>query len=305
MYKLPDLPAPDSEIREITDFIELECLKKGSSGLEEIIDAISQLEDNDLTNGNSIDEPVRDRIMEAFNELNNRNKYCNNNYPFELFNEGYVVKIKKDIDPFILVLYSFLIFATRLNMTKKRVHDSIDGTEIFEEISSLVMSKYLGPRSNSFVFGTASENGSFENRINELCTCLNEGGGLKQKYIKSAKPKDDGLDIVNWSAFSDEHIGKLISFGQCKTGTSWERQLSVQPNSFINLWLQEQLHILPLKVFFIAEALERSTKLDRIIIKKESLFFDRCRIMDYYPNVDKKLENNIQSWVKAVKLAHF
>ena len=303
-YKLPQLPAPDSDISEIIDFVELECLKNKTTSVQHIIEAISLEDENDITDGNPIDEPIRDRVEEAFNEVNGRNIQCNGNYPFELSTEGYVMTHKTKFDKSITSLYTFLLLATRLNMGIDRTHAGINGTELFEEISSIILSKYLGSRSHNFVFGTGSTNGSFRERINELCSLLNEGVGVSEDYLDVANPKDAGVDIVNWIPFSDKQTGKLISLGQCKTGTSWHNTKPVQPQKFADLWLKKPILVSPIKIYVISEALEKNKKFEIIVSDKDSIFFDRCRIMDYYMQFETDLQGRIDNWVNSALEAH-
>ena len=103
-----------------------------------------------------------------------------------------------------------------------------------------------------------------------------------------------------WKPFSDKNPGKLIGFGQCKTGTHWKKELTIlQPDSFCKKWFQEQPTVNPLRLFFISESILRNKWYEHST--DGGILFDRCRIMDYLPiNEPLPFLPKIKKWNTAI-----
>jgi hypothetical protein len=88
----------------------------------------------------------------------------------------------------------------------------------------------------------------------------------------------------------------LIGFGQCKTGTSYEsHRRDLRPEDFCKKWIQIPFNQDPIRLFFIADVLERGKFWKRSL--DSGIMFDRIRIMDFLPNnIDNTLEQNICAW---------
>ena len=98
------------------------------------------------------------------------------------------------------------------------------------------------------VFGTAAGVGGFREKIGHLCRQLGEGGGVKAEA--SPNLRDGKLDVVAWKPFADSWQGKLMIFGQCKTGTHYRDMLmQLQPDDFCAKWLRERPPVVPLRAF--------------------------------------------------------
>ncbi|HLP44674.1 MAG TPA: hypothetical protein VK469_01940 [Candidatus Kapabacteria bacterium] len=141
-------------------------------------------------------------------------------------------------------------------------------------------------------------------KIKSLIKQLGEGEGFKNRNETSPYTnKDDDLDVVLWKSFSDNCPGKLIGFGQCKTGTYWKSQLKIlQPFSFCSKWFSDMPPVLPIRLFFISESILRNRWYENVA--EGGVLFDRCRIMDYLPV--KEIEeaplflSKIKTWNKMV-----
>ena len=118
-------------------------------------------------------------------------------------------------------IYKYLLLATRLNMKDDRRHAGCDGAHLFEELAAESARCYLGDRSESLVFGTAAGTAGFSGKVDDLCARLGEGGGFRNPDDVAPTERDGKLDVVAWKSFSDRRPGKLIAFGQCKTGTHY------------------------------------------------------------------------------------
>jgi len=300
MYKLSSgVPSPRADLNELADFVEIECLKNTQFSRNETIAALGRLDENIDISSKKIIERLELKVDDVFSEFDFRINSCNNAYPFSFDSSGKVLKVKTDIDLSTLYLYQFLLLATRLNMLNNKVHEGIDGTLLFEEISQQILSNYLGLRAESFLFGTSNHGKSFEEKINTLCTSLNEGNGFINRNEKSSgQIKDDSLDVVAWKPFSDNSAGKLIAFGQCKTGTTWQDTTAkLQPDSFCGSWFKDSPPVPPIRMFFVCEALLRNQWYTTV--KKAGVLFDRCRIMDYYQEFSGELLDKIKIWSDA------
>jgi hypothetical protein len=302
MYKIPNIPNMNADINEIADFIEVECIKNKNISAREIISALDRLDDHSYQNGVPEDDPLEIIIQNAINEIDQRNKYCGNRYPFAVGMKGHVITLDNKIDEVIREIYTFLLFTTRLNMQEQKIQDSIDGSLLFEELSLNIGRYYLGNRADSFLFGTSCKEPNFEKRISSLIKKMEEMGGFKNRNEASPNMiKDNGLDVVFWKPFSDNLPGKIIGFGQCKTGTNWKDKLTtIQPDSFCKKWFSEPLAVDPVRFFFISESILRANWYRHSV--DAGILFDRCRIMDYLPMGEAlPFLTNIKSWNNAVK----
>ena len=114
--------------------------------------------------------------------------------------------------------------------------------------------------------------------------------------------RDGKLDVVVWKHFTDGLAGKLIAFGQCKTGTSYRDSLTqLQPDSFCRKWLRSPLVLTPVRMFFVSEALPRSLWRNDSI--DAGLLFDRCRIVDFCDNVSRDVLVKVTTWTAAAAKA--
>jgi hypothetical protein len=305
MYKIPGLPSPEDDIHEIADFAEIECIKKKDKTVSarEVISALDKLDDHRYTDGVPEVEALESRVEDAINEIEQRRKFCGVNYPFKIDEYGHVISLNPKVDKAIHEIYTFLLLATRLDMKNQRRHNQIDGALLFERLSEYVGKYYFGERAESFLFGTSSGSGNFEKKINLLIDQLREGGRFRNRnQISPDKYKDDTLDVVVWKSFSDGYQGKLIGFGQCKTGTHWKDTLKMQqPDIFCKQWFIDQPAVNPVRLFFISESILRSEWYHHTT--NSGILFDRCRIMDYLPIEQIKTAqffSQIKEWNKAV-----
>ena len=117
--------------------------------------------------------------------------------------------------------------------------------------------------------------------------------------------QDGRLDVVAWIPFGDELPGKLIGFGQCKTGTNYRDDLTeLQPDGFVQKWMRSSLIVPPVRMFFVSEALG-TTPEERFEDSVDAgLLFDRCRIVDLSNGVDEEVLQAVQQWTSAAAVAN-
>jgi hypothetical protein len=227
-YKIPDLPSARSYKEETADFWEIQAIRNpgiyvSQTQISKIIareldeldhDGLNS-EDDILIDGNDKVAGLEDVLL----ELQNRIKYSSNKYPFDF--GKFSMKLRENED-LIKQVYLFLLLCTRLNMLTKKIHNKKDGTLLFEKLCAHVAKNFFGSNSDSFVFGTA-EPGNFEAKVKHLIKQIGEGESFKNPNNNPPSKNDDSVDVVVWKDFSDKRMGKLIGFGQCKTGTtSWK-----------------------------------------------------------------------------------
>ena len=304
MFKWPDAPSATAPTREIADFAELLAWRDGEASMTGIVAAVNRLEENDYSAGVYEDDPSEHRIEEAFGELEFRTGACGirHGYPFEIGESGNAIRLADRSSSLRSLVYRFLLLATRLNMKDNRKHAGIDGANLFERLSAQVSQEYLGERAESLVFGTGSGGGNFQNRIDDLCKRMGEGDRFDGERGASAHTKDGKLDVVAWKPFSDRRRGKLILFGQCKTGTSYRDSLAhLQPDSFCDKWMRSSPALVPVRGFFLSEALTTTRWYNAV--RDAGLLFDRCRMVDFCNTCDRDVLDEIRAWTNAAARA--
>ena len=317
MFKLPETPSPSDPAHAHADYAEWVCWKndntsptslaadigrvaENDSGLDEMPDihGIDELPDSDDVDGVAEEEELARIVDEAYGEIQRREAACRGGYPFTLDENGKILRAKQVDDNHKHHIYKYLLLATRLNMKESRYHAEIDGTLLLEELAAEAVHSYLGPRSEKFIFGTSVESSSFAARVKELCEQMQEGVRFDDRSQSHKKKQDDKLDVVAWIPFADQLPGKLLAFGQCKTGTSYKDTLThLQPDAFCKKWLYPQPVLTPIRMFFVAEALPR---LDWEYAGFEAgLMFDRCRIVDYSDDIGAGILDKVKAWTAA------
>ena len=200
----------------------------------------------------------------------------------------------------ISIIESEVIFeqtlSTRLNMKETKVQNNVDATQVFEYLCAEIARNYFGTSTESLVFGTAAS-GGFEKKVKHLISRLGEGDGFKNPNNNPPTAKDDALDIVVWKEFADKRHGKLIGFGQCKTGTSWNNGIvRLKPEKFCSTWFINDPILTPIPIIFISDTLNWEKNF--YSIQKNYLFFNRFRIMEYLPaDLDDRIITNIRKWL--------
>jgi hypothetical protein len=300
MFKIPtSLPLKTASVEELTDYIEWECIKGKSISLYTALRSVYYVSDEIEIVGEDDDDKLGGQIEEISNEISRRISATEKKYPFSLSKKGYRVSIKaKD---FNYEVYIYLLLSTRLNMNKHKTWSGIDGTKILEDLSAITAENYFGSRSTSMVFGTAT-NGNFQEKITNLVLLFGEGHSFLNRNSSNLAVQDDKLDIVVWKNFSDKKRSKLSGFGQCKTGTSWDDQVTIelQPDKFCQKWFRDGPVSTPIKLYFSSQyfPLDEYSK-----ITNAGIVFDRFRILDYLPDtVNRALVVKIKKWNKAALL---
>ena len=302
MFRWPGVPSPRADTHELGDFVELLSWRQGSVSATTVIQDLGRLAENEYSEGVPEEEEIPIEVEDAFREIERRIEASNGGYPFEFNANGTVLYPIRGSDEARNVVYKYMLLSTRLDMNKSRIHAGLDGTELLERLAAVVARQYLGGRAESMIFGTSEDSSDFPAKIDILCQMLEEGGGFVERGAGARRMKDDKLDVVAWTPFADRREGKLIAFGQCKTGTNWKSQVTqLQPDNFCSKWFRDQPTLIPVRMFFISEALSsvdwRNESVDA------GLLFDRCRIVDFCSGLDSDLLLSLRHWTTAAAIA--
>lgn len=292
------MPSEQAPIHELADYAELVCWQKNRTSITELCADLGRLGENDYTEGVPEEEELPHIVGDAYSEIERRKEACRDGYPYVISDDGYTLSTAMDDNNRKHFVYRYLLLATRLNMANARVHAGLDGTLLLEQLAAEVGREYLGARAESLVFGTSSGSADFPGKVNELCRRLEEGGNFVHHSAAPATANDGKLDVVVWKHFSDHNPGKLIAFGQCKTGTNFRHSVTqLQPDSFCRKWLRIPLTLTPLRMFFAAEAMSNQTWYDAA--SDAGLLFDRCRIVDFSDDLAECVLGRIRAWTDA------
>ena len=303
MFKLPALPSARADVHELADFAELLAWQRNFVSIREILAYLGQIGDNEFNEGvDDDDDQNANALDDVMIEIGRRRQACGSGYPFLLDMRGTVVRHQVDDNSERADVYRYLLLSTRLNMTKEKMQDGIDGTGILEELSAVVLRCYLGPaRARSFVFGTATP-GGFEEKVRRLCQEIGEGGTFANIDPGPVDANDDKLDAVAWVPFADGRAGKLIVFCQCKTGSNWKDHVTqLQPDSFIFRWTSGRSYVLnPIRAFCVSESAQPSKW--NGLAGYAGLLFDRVRVVDFLGHVEDELMARLRRWNTAASM---
>ena len=316
MFKWPTpLPVRPTEVEQadldelvawqtdLADFSEFTSWQGGSTSDTHVSRQLAMAEENDHTNGVPITDELHDEVQDAFGLVGERVDSYGSAYPFELDESGRSLQLRPHGDSPTQTVYKYLLLATRLNMNKNRRHGGIDGPDLFEQLCSEVASQYFGEGSRSLVFGTSSGVRSFSQRVKDLCTHIAEGNTYRNNSGGTPQAKDDGLDVVVWNPFTDARAGKLLGFGQCKTGTHYEEDFTrLQPDAFCKNWFDVMPAVQPVRLFFITDVLPSERWYKRSTYA--GIIFDRSRLIELSENISSRTLAKIYTWTRAAAVAN-
>ena len=298
MFKLPGMPSYLASPHELADYAEWVCWQSKGTSKTALLQNLGRLDENDYTGGVPEEEETPDAVAEAFIEIERRSIACRDGYPFTLGNEGYSLFPSGKGPNDKQFIYRFLLLATRLDMAKNKRHAGVDGTSLFEKLAAETGQAYFGARSEKMIFGTSEKGSEFSAKVDLLCEKMQEGEGFVNRNEAPPKKRDGGLDVVVWKPFADNLPGKLIGFGQCKTGTHYRNTLTyLQPGTFCDNWLHSSPTVPPIRMFFVAEALPRYDW--NSTAREAGLLFDRCRIVDYIEDLSNDTIEMAKAWTDA------
>lgn len=305
-FRLPDLPAAscDSAV-EIADWWELEAIRAeaNKTSLGSLRRTAIRPSESDPETDITEDIEEEARFDFAIEEIRLRQLALpDGHYPFVFGSSERVLKFEHTNPN--RWLYIYLLLATRLNMTDRKVQVGIDGALLFEEVCEVALKAYAGPRHRSHRFGTSAGQGNFSAKLTALFKDLNEFSLRDDREIPN-HGGDAGLDLALWGQFtwkgtSAPRRGKLILLAQCKTGTSWgDADLSrLQPKPFFDCWMAPPPLGETTRAFMVASCIEQAgwENCHRL----GGLIFDRLRVVDCAAtHIPAELASRIRKWTQA------
>jgi len=298
-YKISKIPNSKAYKEEIADFWEVQAIRNpdifvSQTSITQILS--KELDEIDHDGIESEDDIVDSQNAEAFQELSKRPIFTSGKYPFDF--KKYSIKIQ-DGDSFFKDAYLFLLLCARFNMNNHRSYNGVDATLLFEKICAYVAEIFFGDNAKSIVFGTAVP-GTFEDKINDLITHIGEGKKFSNPNNTTPPQKDDGIDVVVWKEFSDKRIGKLIGFGQCKTGTtSWRDGIrKLNSSDFCSNWFAEHPIVTPVQIAFICDTMNENFNF--YTAQFRYLVFNRFRILELLDeDLPYELKTDMKNWLNG------
>lgn len=301
-YRLREIPSEKATLPEIADFMEYQCLKDESKiySVTSGVAAMGIVADDCSELGDDNDCDANDVFYDALAEIENRKVHTNGKYPFNV--EKNIIKYDSTKSDNIKIIYTFLLLATRENMSSKKVAADIDGTALFERLCAIVLQNFFGVNSHTLVFGTGSGVAeTFKNKVERLLNNLGEDGYTFRTPEYNLNREQDGkVDVVTFIPFCDRNKGQFMAFGQCKTGISWRNSITqLRPDSFSKKYISPTFFFTPIAVFMVCESFYENW--ETIFRDLDGLLFDRERIMEYVPdNIDDDLLMKINKWNNSV-----
>ena len=243
------------------------------------------------------EDAMRQRVWESFDEARTRKEHCGGVfYPFELTQRGAILRKRRAANArqkWEARLYLFLLLAT--------LESDDQAAALFERLCLSVAQNYWGGDARVRTFFIADRSASFKSKVDNLAKELGEGGGFDRVMGTGNHRGDGGMDIAVFRRFADNRAGQLIGFGQCKTGRSyWDALAQSSPGNYVNKWFKEKrLLVNPVGLFFVSDRIADAAEWRKALIDSESVFFDRCRVMEYADKARKELREAITAWTRA------
>lgn len=274
---------------KIADWLEISAIKSPQrtatrSELERVlrIAAFNEIEESDY---------IEPKILEVFQEIENRLIHAKEAYPFKVDYHGSIQYIGA-IENNTAYIYCLLISYLGYEKTTKEA-------KLFEELSCFALGNYLAGNSISFGWPRQGIPTEFDKAIDSLCEIIGEGGKFRQSQTYDRK--DDTLDLIGWKEFIDKKQSKIIVFGQCAGGKHWaDKVTELQPKEFCEMWLMHAPLVPPIKSFFMPHNIELEKW--ELYARKTGLLFDRCRVAYWAHNSGQPCDKHIE-WIQQ-KLQH-
>lgn len=162
-----------------------------------------------------------DRILQWFILLGSRGSSYGENYPFIVTTNS--IQLKENLSDQHKIYLGLLLASSNRYHNKQPLL-----TTIFEEISKLAMSGYLGPTATVHCFGVSGlqnnrYTGSLQDKITLLASDIDCEVTTKLHLFRDGDNGDGGVDIVAWLPFpNDVCLSRTQMFlGQSATGKNW------------------------------------------------------------------------------------
>jgi hypothetical protein len=281
MLELPDDPVNPLKLADWLEIYAILAPDRNSSrgDLERVLHRAALFELDD-------DEAIERMILDAFEEVEQRDRAASVAYPFDLNYRG-ILQLKSSWEDFPVYIFCLCLSYFPLRETNK-------APKLFEKVSCLAAKSYLQGHSVGFGWPRTELSSSFPDAITELCNLMGEGAGYRQQ--SPLDRKDDTLDLVAWKDFTDKRSSKVLMFGQCAAGQHWEGKLGeLQADTFCKQWMQFTPIHPPIRSFFIPHRVDRGEW--DFLARKAGILFDRCRIA-FWAHHEKVDYSNYVEWIR-------
>ncbi len=238
----------------------------------------------------------------VFNILAYRQSMFEEAYPFIIDHDSIKLKNVEDLTKENKI-YIVLLCCANLKKFNGSVRYKL--TEEFEEITYRSISKFL-PQFNLKRMGSNSDyRGNTQDKLRLLATDLNVlTDDIQIGNIANTASKEKGVDLFGWKNFKDNIPNMLMIAIQCACGEDSEHKIN-EPENYHNYLHFRNFKIDPIIVLAVPKAISIGTNniKDKLeVMKTNSLFFDRFRLMEYIDNTieletlalaDKLIEKSI------------
>ncbi len=217
----------------LADWVEIRLLLTGTKALSkaQLVDILQEdrpledleaydraVEDSDLDESESdgptehgSPDPAEVLAEDTFGVIESRLQIVGNGYPFDVTNIQVVRARDRPIYRFLCALE-----ARHLSGTRRGLHK---GARLFELVSAVAMSNYLGGEARAIGFPRRDESG-FRKAVNSLVREMRENLSVPLSSIPGSI-KDLGVDVAAWKPL-DAAPGNAVILCQCATGGNWQ-----------------------------------------------------------------------------------
>jgi len=268
-----NLPLPDRtwDHLRLADWVELTALtsRDRNTSWQDLASALGAAGD---------EEDVEGLCNAVFEELGLRSDSAPQAYPFDV--EGSRIQCKRSTwrrwTPYVFCL-CLSYFGPRRGRTRGGPYPA----RLFEHLSEHAARHFVGPNGEAVRFASPRNwdplPPGFAAALDKVCgdRYLHEGERDRSERVHSAK--DAGLDIIAWRHFPDRRCGKLVLFGNCASGSDWQRKISERtPADFCSIWLAPEPRSAVLAAVFIPHRVRLDLWRSRTPLG--GILFDRCRL---------------------------
>lgn len=186
-------------------------------------------------------------------------------------------------------LHRFLIYKT---ITGGKEANTDGSAELFEYISANAVKNFLGKGAKVIMVGEGRDNLT-EERLTSIINDLREKPG--RYYNLPNRAKDDGVDFIAYKPLDGRDVGNLVVLGQACVGKYFNEKKAIHQR-----WEDEYITYAikpPTTLLSVVHYLE-SDQLRKVHSEfRNSLVFDRARIIKYYDPSDDDLNGRIVDFV--------
>lgn len=268
--KLPILTSSDTKVANYCNFIEYTCLTNGEILYDEF----------DI--GHSTSD-----LKSILDELTRRLVLYGDYKPYTILKD----RIKSLLNKNENLHYAYCLYYSLKGGTSD---SSI--TNIFEQITDISLKNYFST-DKSFITSIGMDRNILRNKIDDICSSINEDIGNKDHIPPQAK--DGSIDIITYKPV-DNRGNQLICLTDATIGKNWKDEKMV--NAQLDKWKQfVHFKAIPQTCLSIVHVI--TTEEFHHVCISNGLMFDRTRIIKYFFNSEfvsdtyNQTIESLQSWV--------